>query len=405
VNARNKRPALATLALGVAAAAASPAWADAAWEFTPTIEAGYLYDDNYRLTPPGTEIQVQGPVVDAALEMRTITQTNEFSFTPRVHATYFSDESELDSLDYFGVFDYRHGGQRVETRVRADFADQEVVNSEQPDADIDSGLGEPVFGDAGRVLVSNRRTRYALRPQVSWDLNQRNDVELEAGYTHVSFDRTIPLAQVGFNTTDVSAGLRTRMTERSTLTSRLRAAMYEIEFEDVTRAYGAEFQWDTRGAKDTRSFVRVGAQNIEMPEGGTELAWLAGAGVSMVMGRNELFADLARNVGPSSAGAVVTRDQLRLRFTRAFTPRLSLQAGLRGTHDADIDTTSTLQPRSYATGDVGFEWRWQEEWSLRFAYDYTWQKFEDALLDDATSSGAMASIVYQPLQRSRQRDE
>jgi hypothetical protein len=117
-----------------------------------------------------------------------------------------------------------------------------------------------------------------------------------------------------------------------------------------------------------------------------------------------LFADLARNVGPSSAGVVVTRDQLRLRWTRAMTPRLSLLAGLRGTHDQDVDTVTTFQPRSYATGDVGLQWRWQEEFSLRAALDYTWQEFKDAS-DAATSSGATISFIYQPLQRRRARND
>jgi hypothetical protein len=62
--------------------------------------------------------------------------------------------------------------------------------------------------------------------------------------------------------------------------------------------------------------------------------------------------------------------------------------------------TSTFTARSYATGDLGLQWRWQEEFTLRVAYDYTWQEFDDALVD-ATSSGAMVSITYEPLQRRR----
>jgi len=83
------------LGLGVAAGAR----AAAAWEFNPTVEAGYMYDDNYRLTQPGTEIDVSGPMLDAALEMRTQTQRGEFSFVPRVRATYFPDAQDLDSQD------------------------------------------------------------------------------------------------------------------------------------------------------------------------------------------------------------------------------------------------------------------------------------------------------------------
>jgi hypothetical protein len=396
----------AALAVGLAGVLGAPrAWAaDALWEFTPTIEAGYLYDDNYRLTGPGTEIQVNGPMVDAALDMHTLTQTGEFSFVPRVRATYFSDHGDLDSVDYFSTLDWQNNGQRFATRLRGDFAQQDVVTSEQPDAGIDTGLGEPVFGDGGRVLVSNRRTRYALRPAVSWELSQRNQVELDASYADVSFDQAISQTQVGFDMSELIAGIRTRINERSTLATRLRTGYYDIQFRDVTKAYGMELQYDTETVRTTHRFLRIGAQNVELPTGESQIAWLAGAGMSFVMGRNELFTDLSRSVGPSSVGVVVARDQLRLRLTRAMTPRLSLVVGVRGTHDDDVDDTSTFVPRSYATADVGFEWRLREEWSLRLAGDYTWQKYDDSD-DDAVSNGAQVSIIYQPLQRGRARND
>jgi hypothetical protein len=81
-----------------------------------------------------------------------------------------------------------------------------------------------------------------------------------------------------------------------------------------------------------------------------------------------------------------------------MTPRLSLQVGLRGTHDEAVDETTDFQARSYATADVGLEWRWQEEWSFRIAGDYTWQKYS-SIDEDADSLGGMVSIIYQPLQR------
>ena len=114
--------------------------------------------------------------------------------------------------------------------------------------------------------------------------------------------------------------------------------------------------------------------------------------------------DLSRNVGPSAAGVVVNRDQLRLSWTRAITPRFSVLAGLRGTHDDDVNRDSNFAARSYATGDVGLQWRWAEEFSMKFAYDYTWQEF-DAATFDATSNGATLSFVYQPLQRARLRND
>src|SRR3954471_24022821 len=245
---------LPVLAAGIALAASQGARADAVWEFTPTIQAGYLYDDNYRLTSPGTEVSVDGPLLDAALQMRTLTQTGEFSFIPRVRATYFADQSELDSVDYYGALDWQRTGQRFATRLRAEYANQDVVTSEQPDAGVDTGRGEPVFGDAGRVLVDNRRQRYGVRPSVSWEMNQRNQFEIDASYYDVSFDEAIAATQVGFDTSELTAGVRTRINERTTLATRLRAGYYDIQFRDVTKAYGAELQWDTRSVRDTRTF-------------------------------------------------------------------------------------------------------------------------------------------------------
>ena len=396
MKARRCREAGAILIAGACAVTAQ----GAAWELNPSVEAGYLYDDNYRLSTPGTEIDVQGPLVDAALELRTLTQTGEFSFTPRVRATYFHDATDLDAVDYFATLNWEHRGQRAQTRLRGEFSQQDVVNSEQPDATLGGELGEPDLGDGGRVLIDNRRMRASLRPSMSFELSPRRDLQFNAGYTDVSFDEQISAAQVDYNVADLAAGLLTRLNERSSLITRARIARYDIDTREVTNAYGGEIEWGTRTAADTRGYLRAGAQNVELQSGDSEVAWLAGAGVSLALGRNELFADLSRNVGPSSAGVVVARDQLRLRWTRAMTPRLSLLAGVRGTHDDDVDSESTFRPRTYATGDVGLQWRWEEEFSLRVAYDYTWQEFRDEVAD-ATSSGAMLSVLYQPLQRRR----
>ena len=391
-------------ALPLAAALASAPASAAAWEFNPSVEAGLLYDDNYRLTPDGTEIDVQGPVVDASLEMRTLTQTGEFSFTPRVRAIYFPDETDLDTVDYFGLLDWQHKGQRARTSLRGEFAQQDIVNSEQPDAETGGDLGEPDIGDSGISFVDNRRRRASLRPSMAFDVSQRSELQFGAGYADVSFDRQVSSAQQDYSVADVVAGLATRVSETSSFITRLRGARYDIDTLEVTNGYGAELEWNRRTAAGTRSYLRGGAQNVELQDGDSEVAWVAGVGVEFMAGRNELFADLSRNVGPSSAGTVITRNQLRARWTRAITPRLSFLAGLRGTYDESVDPASTFQPRRYATGDVGLQWFWQEEFSMRAAYDYTWQEFRDSG-NDATSSGAMLTVLYQPQQRRRARND
>lgn len=372
----------------------------AAWEFNPTVEAGYMYDDNYRLTIPGTELEVQGPLADVALEIRALSQSNDFSITPRVRSTYFPNQKDLDATDYFTVLDWRYTGQRANTRVRGEFSQQDIINSEQPGADVDGDLGEPDFGDAGRVLVPNRRTRLQLQPSVTFELSPRRELQFEIAASDVSFDREIPGAQVDYNTYGAGAGLVFRNTERSSWTLRARGGRYETELDESTTTIGLQMQWDTRSAADTRTYFRVGAEQLEFIDGGTDISWVAGAGVSFQRGRNEMFIDLSRSIGPSNAGLVISRDQLRLRWTRDMTPRLALVFGVRGTYDDSVDPDAIYQARTYATGDLGLQWRWQEEFTLRVGIDYTWQEFDDAI-DDATSSGAMASVIWQPIQRRR----
>ncbi|HKU88878.1 MAG TPA: hypothetical protein VJP84_03755 [Steroidobacteraceae bacterium] len=373
------------------------------WELNPSVEAGYLFDDNYRLTSPGSEIEVQGPLLDAALEIRARQPAGEFSFTPRVRATYFPDEQDLDTVDYFGTLDWQHKGQRMTSEVLGEYSKQDVVSSEQPDAEIPTGsdLGQGDIGDSGIVLVKNRRQRAAVRPDFTYEMSARRSLEFGGDFADVQFDRDIPGAQVDFQNFGVYTGLITRLSPTTSLTARVRGFRYDIETQGDTNSYGAELQWDTRTASGSRKYLRLGAQNVELTNGDKETSWIAGGGVSLLRGRNTVFFDLSRGVGPSSSGRVIERDQLRLRWTFDMTPRLAFLAGLRGTHDDDVDPNSNFRARSYATGDVGLQWQWQEEFSLRFAYDYTWQTFEDQVLDDATSNGATLSFLYQPLQRRR----
>src|SRR5690348_6482927 len=96
--------AIAACVLG--ALGAVPATAD--WELNPRLEAGYLYDDNYRLGTSGNEVNVSGPLLDAEMEWRALTQTSEFTFAPRVRATYFPNAQDLDSVDYFARLELKH---------------------------------------------------------------------------------------------------------------------------------------------------------------------------------------------------------------------------------------------------------------------------------------------------------
>lgn len=402
---RNRTLPAAALSSGVVLAgfAATPLSA-ADWEISPRVQAGGLYDTNYRLAPEEAEIEVSGALADVQLEFKRATPVTEFTFTPRARATYFPDDKEENSEDYFVMLDALRRGQRYEAALRIDLADEDVVSSEQPGTDIDGGLGEPGVGEGGLAIVRNRRQLISVVPTLSHEVSQRHSLLYDLRYIDVTFDDRIPGLQVPYIDGSAGFGWQWAATERSRLTTRLRGARYDIDDSpERSDAYSLEFEWGAEATETMQSFLRVGAQNTDIVQasGGRndEVSWIAGAGLRWTGGLSVFFTDLTRTVNPSSSGTIVERDQLRLRLDRAITPRFSFYTGVRGIQDRAVDRTSGYQGREYAIGELGARWRVLQTLAVIFSVDYAWQEFRAAPEEDATSSRAMITFLYEPRRR------
>src|SRR5690606_6926974 len=100
-------------------------------------------------------------------------------------------------------------------------------------------------------------------------------------------------------------------------------------------------------------------------------------------------------IGPTAAGFVISRDQIRMQWTRRLTPKLNGILSLRGLRDEAVDDTVIYARRLYANGSAGLEWRLTRPLSVAFTYDHTWQEFDDEP-DDRRSHGAFLSFIYEP---------
>ena len=307
-----------------------------------------------RQLPPGdaraARSKCRVPMVDAELELRTLTQTGEFSFTPRVRATYFPDATDLDAVDYFGTLNWEHRGQRARTpRASANSRSRTSSTASSPTPKAAATSARRDFGDSGRragrqpahacepAAVDELRTLAAPRAAVRCRLHRRElrrRIRRRAGGLHHGrrFRRPAGTAQ------------RTQ----STLTTRLRGARYDIDtrcgcHERLRRRAAVGY---AHGGRDAHLLARRRAERRAQRR-------RFGSRVGRRRGR-ELARSAATNCSPTCRAtwvrrrpaSVVTRDQLRVRWTRAMTPRLSLLAGLRGTHDEDVDPVSTFRPRS-----------------------------------------------------------
>lgn len=371
---------------------ATPNVASAAnWEIDPRVQAGYRYSDNYRLDLPGQEVDVSGAEADVGVTFRTVDPRTNFEITPRINSTYFPDERQEDSNDYYLTAGFSDVAPRRRIDVPFIYSQEDVVDSELPSAD-GGGLGEPTEGDSGRFVVRNRRDYFRLAPSFSYDLSQRYRMQLNAHYLQADFDNQLPGVQQDFSEAGVGAGFGFLTSPRSVLLFRALASQYDTS--RTTDAYGGEVEWNTQYSERSRAYVRVGAQQTKPENGSSDTNLIAGAGGEWASARNRVFLDFTRSVGPVSAGTVVERHQLRLRIDHDVSQRFAVRAGARLSRDEQVEDGS-YPTREYAIGELGFEWRWQRAWSLIGTYNYRWQEYEDEP-SDASASAFLIGIVYEP---------
>lgn len=362
------------------------------WEVAPRVQAGYRYSDNYRLYPDGEEVEVSGGEADVGVTFRTVDPRTNFEITPRINSTYFPNEKDEDANNYYLDAAFSDITPRRRFNVPFTYSQEDVVRSELPDVDQGGGLGEPTEGDSGRFLQRNRRDFFRIAPAFEYDISQRYRMELNAHYLDANFDKQLPGFQQDFSESGASAGFGFLTSPRSALLVRAQAFQYETT--STTDAYGGEIEWNTQYSATSRAYVRIGSQQTNPERGASDSSLTGGIGGQWASQRNTLFLDLTRSVGPVSAGTVVERHQLRLRIDHDVTQRFALRAGARLSRDEQVED-GTYPTRKYATGELGFEWRWLRQWSLTGSYEYRWQEYEDEP-SDRNASSFLIGIVYEP---------
>ncbi len=381
-----------------------PAAYAANWEFLPKIGVGAFTDDNYTLRPDTLEpVDVVGAEIDAEFAWRASTPLTTFTVVPRFVSTLIPDDDEWESNDGYLRLDWSHERQRLDAGLRAEYSDETTVRSELPSSDVDGDLGDPDEGDTGVVAVDNRRQRLTVRPRLSFDVTERSALLADAGYQDVGYDRDSAGNTEGYSNTSASIGYRFATSTTSGFTARGTASRYERDSDSLeTDSYGVQVEWGSRLTEVTRWYVRVGAEEVDIPQssqttGGStsETGFDGGIGAEWGFQVTRLFVDATSSVQPNASGRIIQRDELRLRLTRQFGPRFFGHLGARANRDTALsDDLGTFRDRDYATGALGLEWRMTREFSLVGQYDVTWQEHETDP-SDATSNAFRLSIVYE----------
>jgi hypothetical protein len=394
------------------------------WEFTPRLEGGGTYNDNYRLADiPADKMQVYGPYVDVQLSLHLISQTSKLEFVPRVHATYFPTDHADQSTDGFLDIDGEHKTLRSDFSGIAQYMNQSVIYSELPPATFPGqALGQPTTAVGGRVTFQNRQHFERAAPKYRYDLTQRTHLQLLADVQHASYDKAL-IQEIGYTNYMGGAGLGFDVSPRSVFSVQgIGSRFIPQSGGDDTSTYGAQLEWDLRQSQIAQFYARLGVNRsnaqvtlstvstatagrtripvIQSTSGTVATTGVTGGvGVDLRYQITEVVIDALRALTPSAQGAVVEDDELRFRALHAFAPRLSGFFGGRWMRLRGVSSQAGLavSGEDYATAEAGFDYQITESYRLEGAYDYTWQRFPGT--PAAASNAVRLSIIYQPLSR------
>jgi hypothetical protein len=131
----------------------------------PDFRFGGHYNDNARLTEDGEEIDISGGSADLGLLAQRRTETSSVQLRPRVHTSWYPDNSEEESDDYYFDFGARNQTERSQWAFVGNYAREQVIRGERTRVDFaDPELEDPEVDDTGRVDVQQRRTLWRVAP-------------------------------------------------------------------------------------------------------------------------------------------------------------------------------------------------------------------------------------------------
>lgn len=376
------------------------------WSYDPRVAAAYVFNDNHRLTDvPGTEIEVSGAKLEAELAVRAETPRSLVVLTPRLRSTFFPGDESEEADDQFVRLLARHSTLRTTSSFDADYSRVVTLGDFFPGATVSSGdvLGEPDRGVDVAQSGRNRQDRLLLRPRLEFDVTERHGVELGVEYLDVTYDEQVPGDRVDFQNLLFAVGYRFALTETAGVLVRAGLGSFDPVDEDSTDVQGLNVEWRNEISDTAEVYVRAGGNRVEANSADGSSSWDAGfaggAGIRWQFEVSDVWLDASTSLDPNSSGDVVTRDQLRVQFRRSLGPMTRLVLGGRLIKDSGAgDSQDSFSDRTYATGNVGLDWRFARQWSVFGNYQYSWREYDNTE-SDAKSNAVNLGVVWEPNRR------
>ncbi|MEQ1579208.1 MAG: hypothetical protein ABL964_01310 [Steroidobacteraceae bacterium] len=385
----------------------STTWAFAADNTVdPKVEVGATYNSNLRLQPSAIHDDVAGGYVDALAAFGTQTQRTQFTLTPRVRATKYTDNQDEETTDWFVNSVLAHRAERSRYGLEADFSNQDVVTTELL-SPTGGSLGTPGSGDGGIALSKNKASRIYASPSAAFTTGERSELQLSGVYSQIDYDRQVLGSQIDYSNAVGSLGWSLRTSQRL----RVLAAADVTQFSpdntgsEKSNTYGLRFETWHEQTERLSAYLRLGAIRSDVNSGSAagrntaQTTAIFGLGLARRLAVGQLLLQANRSVDANGTGQLLERTEAYLEWTHSLSPRTQFRLGTRAVWAAAIDNTAGYADQRYYVASAGLEWRLGRTISLTSRYDYTGQHISGAA-EDPTSNAGYLGLVFEPHRRN-----
>jgi len=386
------------------AVAASPMVVRSAeWYMDGALRQQISYDDNIGLrTNSNDRVSEFGETSTIDMSVGGRSPTAEIDFNSVFDFTRFPDERSLNSNDQYLTLSALKRGQRWTARMAGSF-----IRDTTRTSDVE---------DTGQFILQNRRREvWRVGPEVTYQLTPVDQVGFSGLYsdTHYPSNNLRNFQQWG-GTGNWSHSL----TERTQL---------------LLIAAGFKNNSGSRGSQNSRYYIaQVGAAHMFTDQLAARLTagpTLADTDVVNVSGGTRTSSSDV-NFGYGFDGSIDYQFQQRLLFSgsvfRTVTPsgttgNIVEETGFRfnSTYDLfknvyfetealykfreHVGQNTNTPRRDFVSFQPGLRWNFLDDWNMRLAYRFRWQRFDRDDNDEAFSNSVLASVTYgiPPLTMSR----
>ena len=189
------------------------------------------------------------------------------------------------------------------------------------------------------------------------------------------------------------------LSETKSVALRVRGRQYDPADNVATDSQAVELEWANRLSETSQFYVRGGSNRVEQIDEFGEADWntgfTGGIGARWAFEVSQLLFEATRGLDPSSSGRLVSRDEIRLRYSHSLSPVTRLLASARAVKDGSTNNQDVFQERRWVSALLGFDWRMTRQFTLGGGYEYVWRSIENEP-EDAVSNRLFLGVTWEP---------